>query len=838
MNAINTKIAFRVFEFLVFLCLTSNIHGQYCKPIDSYPNTGGYLGFEGQADPTHNGADFKAPVGVNVYAMLDGEVIRSGEHGGFGSLNPPTSGGVIIIRHKDKNGNYFYAVYGHLNRLIKDNDTGQPGEFVSQGQIIGTIRSFYNGDNFWPHIHLGIYVGSNFPTVGWGYSSDHTYWRDPKPWLDNNCGTMVSCNQNLTLSSPANNAEFTKGNNLSFSWSSVANASFYEIWIDNSSGFGNPEIGFNNGGSSNWVNNGIVGTNIFSLTTSMQNSLPQNLYYWRVRALDASQKSLTNWSDVRVFTLLDAAPNPPNLLSPAENAEIIKGDNLSFSWSSVANASFYEIWIDNSSGFGNPEIGFNNGGSSNWVNNGIVSTNIFSLTTSMQNLLPQNVYYWRVRALDANQKPLTIWSEKRVFTLMNSAPNPPNLLYPTNNVEITKGYILAFVWSAVANASFFEIWIDNNSGFGSPEIGFNNGASSNWVYNGIGSSNSFTLTTAIQNLLPQNLYYWKVRALDGNKNPLTEFSEVRSFSLLDQNNKTIINDELNGSTLGNATGITYVATPNGQGAVFSRATEGRIEYPFLMGLPHEGTIEMLIKVTKGYSYDNYLLLDDQQSAFIFNTGPSDVWYLGAMWLVVSKSGDVSLSTALTTTPTAHTLSASNTTFRFNEWHTVSFSYGNQGQYLKVDGQLVASNTNYTETLQACGDWGNKRCEPTIGEIKSVFWGNNRYDQGFEGVLDRFRASNAQRDWLYSANTTKLVEIPEDNNQIKLYPNPVSDKLIIETVGSTRNSTIDIINSIGQVIYSDKLSETTFVNTESFTKGIYIVKLFMNDKIEFKKIIKE
>jgi murein DD-endopeptidase MepM/ murein hydrolase activator NlpD len=708
----------------MFLCLAYKADGQYCKPIDSYPNTGGYLGFEGQADPTHNGADFKAPVGVNVCAMLDGEVIRSGEHGGFGSLNPPTSGGVIIIRHKDKNGNYFYAVYGHLNRLIKDNYTGQPGEFVSQGQIIGTIRSFYNGDNFWPHIHLGIYVGSNFPTVGWGYSSDHTYWRDPKPWLDNNCGTMVSCNQNLTLSSPANNAEFTKGNNLSFSWSSVANASFYEIWIDNSSGFGNPEIGFNNGGSSNWVNNGIVSTNIFSLTTSMQNLLPQNLYYWRVRALDASQKPLTNWSDERIFTLLDTAPNPPNLLSPADN------------------------------------------------------------------------------------------------------------------VENTKGNILPFVWSAVANASFFEIWIDNSSGFGSPEIGFNNGKSSNWVYNGIGSSNSFTLTTAMQNLLPQNLYYWKVRALDGNKNPLTEFSVVRSFSLLDQNNKTIINDELNGSTLGNATGITYVATPNGQGAVFSRTTEGRIEYPFSKGLPHEGTIEMLIKVTKGYSYDNYSLLDDQQSAFIFNTGPSDVWYLGAMWLVVNKNGDVSLSTALTTTPTAHTLSASNTTFRFNEWHIVSFSYGNQGQYLKVDGQLVASNPNYTETLQACGDWGNKRCEPTIGEIKSVFWGNNRYDQGFEGVLDRFRASSTQIDWLYSANTTKLIEIPEDNNQIKLYPNPVSDKLIIETVGSTRNSTIDIINSIGQVIYSDKLSETTFINTKSFSNGIYIVKLNIDNKIVFKKIIKK
>jgi hypothetical protein len=162
------------------------------------------------------------------------------------------------------------------------------------------------------------------------------------------------------------------------------------------------------------------------------------------------------------------------------------------------------------------------------------------------------VYYWKVRALNADQKPLTTWSEMRFFSLMNSAPNPPNILHPTNNIEITKGYILAFLWSSVANASFYEIWIDNNSGFGSPEVGFNNGVSSNWIDRGIGSSNSFTLTIARQNLLPQNLYYWKVRALDANKNPLTKFSEVRSFSLLDTNNVAIINDELNGSKIGRA----------------------------------------------------------------------------------------------------------------------------------------------------------------------------------------------------------------------------------------------------------------------------------------------
>lgn len=223
--------------------------------------------------------------------------------------------------------------------------------------------------------------------------------------------------------------------------------------------------------------------------------------------------------------------------------------------------------------------------------------------------------------------------------------------------------------------------------------------------------------------------------------------------------QTSIDDELNGSTLGNATGITYTNTPNGQGAVFSRTSESRIEYPFSMGLPHEGTIEMVIKITKAYHYGNYTLWDNRSEAFIFNTGPSDVWYLGAMWLTGDTiTGEITLTTALTSEPTAHTLTTAGANFKFNEWHVISFSYGSQGQYINIDGQLVASNPSYTETLQACGNWGSTRVEPTIGEVRSVVWGNNQYDQGFEGTLDRFRASATQQDWMLNNTTNKISSI--------------------------------------------------------------------------------
>jgi len=227
---------------------------------------------------------------------------------------------------------------------------------------------------------------------------------------------------------------------------------------------------------------------------------------------------------------------------------------------------------------------------------------------------------------------------------------------------------------------------------------------------------------------------------------------------------TFIVDELNGSTLGVSNGITYMKTPHGQGAVFSRMNESRIEYPFTKGLPHEGTIEMLIKVNKGYQYSNYSLQDNLKQAYIFSTGQSDVWNKGAMWLNVNNNGDINLTTALTSEPTSHTLSATATKFRFNEWHIVSFSYGSQGQFLMIDGQLVASDASYTETLQTCGDKFGNRVNPTVGEFRSLIWENNQHENGFEGILDVLRASSIQNDWVLHTET-EILNLLDDKTAL-------------------------------------------------------------------------
>lgn len=216
--------------------------------------------------------------------------------------------------------------------------------------------------------------------------------------------------------------------------------------------------------------------------------------------------------------------------------------------------------------------------------------------------------------------------------------------------------------------------------------------------------------------------------------------------------RTVILDEFNGSTEGKASGITYVPTPNGEGAQFSMPASSRIEYP--RGIPSQGTIEWWIKVSSGYYHQNYQLHANQPQAMIFSTDAQggDVTWPGMMKLFVYANGKVDLYMAVSKydRPPARHVIAMATPFRFNQWHSIGISYGSEGEYIRVDGRLVASAPGNTQTLGAAGNHQQPLDIPTVGDTVSHFWQPHQYDGGFTGVVDRFRASAAQRDWVLSA----------------------------------------------------------------------------------------
>jgi hypothetical protein len=215
---------------------------------------------------------------------------------------------------------------------------------------------------------------------------------------------------------------------------------------------------------------------------------------------------------------------------------------------------------------------------------------------------------------------------------------------------------------------------------------------------------------------------------------------------------TTILDNFDGSSAGRASGVHYVkipgAQPNKRGASFSRKLDSRIEYP--QGIPSEGTLEWWINVASGYFYQDFQLHANQDQAEIFSTDVhgGDVTWPGTANVLVSANGDVSFFTATNkfNRPPVRPIEPRGTPFRFNSWHAIGVSYGSQGEFIMVDGKVMASALTRTQTLGAAGNHAEPLDVPTIGQTVSHFWASHRYDGGFEGTVALFRASSAQQDW--------------------------------------------------------------------------------------------
>ncbi|MCX6286633.1 MAG: T9SS type A sorting domain-containing protein [Bacteroidetes bacterium] len=83
-----------------------------------------------------------------------------------------------------------------------------------------------------------------------------------------------------------------------------------------------------------------------------------------------------------------------------------------------------------------------------------------------------------------------------------------------------------------------------------------------------------------------------------------------------------------------------------------------------------------------------------------------------------------------------------------------------------------------------------------------------------------------------------VTSAESNTSIKVYPNPVTNELTIETHGNKEETGFDILNSRGQVVFKGTVTEKTLIQTGSFSPGVYVIQLDNGMSFEFKKIIKK
>jgi hypothetical protein len=254
------------------------------------------------------------------------------------------------------------------------------------------------------------------------------------------------------LVAPAN-AALTNNSGPMLMWNPATNASNYRVQIDNNSDFSSP----------------AQDTTTVD-TTYAAAALADGRYYWRVRGLNALGTA-GPWSSARYFTVDTLAPAAPLLTAPRDGLTVTT-NRPALSWGASAGATRYELQLDTV----NPPIAI------------VSSSTARSYTPPSALLLTR--YYWRVRALDAagNVSP---WSDVRSISITSAANTaPPRNRFQTSTPTLS--------WSAVTWATGYEIQVDNNSTFTSPEYS-----------SGLLPAGTLSQTTGP---LADGTYYWRARA--------------------------------------------------------------------------------------------------------------------------------------------------------------------------------------------------------------------------------------------------------------------------------------------------------------------------------------
>lgn len=85
----------------------------------------------------------------------------------------------------------------------------------------------------------------------------------------------------------------------------------------------------------------------------------------------------------------------------------------------------------------------------------------------------------------------------------------------------------------------------------------------------------------------------------------------------------------------------------------------------------------------------------------------------------------------------------------------------------------------------------------------------------------------------------VASVSKQNNGFEIYPNPTTSFISIKSINSIKNTSIEIRNMNGQIVYQEKMSsQYQTIDMHELAKGIYIVAIKTEDSIQIKRIVKQ
>ncbi len=116
-------------------------------------------------------------------------------------------------------------------------------------------------------------------------------------------------------------------------------------------------------------------------------------------------------------------------------------------------------------------------------------------------------------------------------------------------------------------------------------------------------------------------------------------------------------------------------------------------------------------------------------------------------------------------------------------------------------------------------------DATWGRIKVKGSGNVFFDLNDEWI--------SLKKISYPAGVSSI-----EDESIIIFPNPNQGNFSIQLPANIVSSDVEIVSSVGQIVYQNSSKNNEFVSLLNISKGIYFVKITMSDKIVVKKIVIE
>jgi hypothetical protein len=262
-----------------------------------------------------------------------------------------------------------------------------------------------------------------------------------------------------------------------FSWRPVSRAARYEFQLSADQTFRSIVLGPRKGAYQT--------PNTYA---SVDKTLADGDYYWRVRAIDARDR-VGRWSPVRSFT--KAWTDAPRLVGPVGGAPVsYPGTPLVLRWEPVANAARYAVRIATDGGLAHSALG-----------DRARDIDTSGTALALPAALAPGTYYWAITPLDAEGHSGT---QSAVGSFEWRWPSGTTARVTDLNAD-PRVYDPQFSWDAVPGAASYEVEVN-------PSADFAVGSRVCCDEEAVGTSLSPL------RLLPNNDYFWRVRAIDVDGN--------------------------------------------------------------------------------------------------------------------------------------------------------------------------------------------------------------------------------------------------------------------------------------------------------------------------------